>query len=52
MDEFKPTVASNESASVPWSPRQLVFRPYAPVINTGARTQNLRVFVKRPVSEF
>ncbi|KAL4557281.1 hypothetical protein LXL04_035454 [Taraxacum kok-saghyz] len=40
---------SSASASVPWSPRQLVFRPYTPTSNTDAKSQNLRVHVKRPL---
>lgn len=56
MDEVNTTCTvtaddslSSASASVPWSPRQLVFRPYAP---SDAKSQNLRVLVKRPVSSF
>lgn len=54
MDEVNTMMAADESlgsssASVPWSPRQIVFRPYEPVINSEARTQSLRVIVKRPL---
>ncbi|KAK9050047.1 hypothetical protein SSX86_030984 [Deinandra increscens subsp. villosa] len=54
MDEVNTKVAGYESlasgsASVPWSPKQLGFRPYAPVVSGEARTQNLGVFVKRPL---
>lgn len=58
MDEVNTTVVANESlasasASVRWRPKQLVFRPYAaPVVNSEARTRNLGVSVKRPVSDF
>lgn len=41
--------SASASASVPWSPRQLVFRPYAPASGSDAKARNLRVHVKRPL---
>lgn len=55
MDEVNTTMAANDSlatasASVPWSPKQFVFRPYATIpFGSDANTQNLRVVVKRPL---
>ncbi|XP_076954255.1 dual specificity protein kinase YAK1 homolog [Bidens hawaiensis] len=54
MEEVKVMVAADErltsaSASIPWSPKQLVFRPYASIVNGESRKQNLGVFVKRPL---
>ncbi|KAD4584138.1 hypothetical protein E3N88_21739 [Mikania micrantha] len=47
MDEVKTTVVADDilasaSASVQWSPKQLVFRPYAPVIKSESRTPNFK----------
>ncbi|KAI3757021.1 hypothetical protein L6452_04554 [Arctium lappa] len=57
MDEVNTscTVAADDdslgtaSASVPWSPKGFVFRPYEPVFGSGASRQNLGVVVKRPL---
>ncbi|KAI3762331.1 hypothetical protein L1987_52758 [Smallanthus sonchifolius] len=47
MDEVSTMVAADDKlTSAPWTPRQLVFRPYAgPIIKPAARTHN----VKRPL---
>lgn len=37
---------------VPWRPRHLVFGPYVPTGGAFAKTQSLRVSVRRPVSYF
>lgn len=49
MDEVNTSVAT--SSSVPWSPKQLGFQPYAPVniVNNDANTHGLRMFVKKPL---
>ncbi|KAK1441529.1 hypothetical protein QVD17_07503 [Tagetes erecta] len=54
MDDISPKAAADESlssvsVSALWSPKQLVFRPYARDVKTEARTQSLHVFVKRPL---
>ena len=42
----------DKRSEVSWRPRQLVFSPYAPSDGAFAKTQSLRVSVRRPVSYF